>query len=632
MRKSLSLICITLIFSRGYAQHGDTASEFTFFLSDPNIENYFVYYPFYNGVQMIKVDMLAYEGARIRFLDAMQPISSFRYSTVESNDYVLRNEMGIIIRQYCNNLFRYEDSSFIHPSALKSKAVRYHVSDTAFDYYGKGYFWYHDKVPQYDKYSFKVIDPSTGKFGIIDTLGNFQIVALYDEIIYAKSNYYILREGKWGLIDQGFKMIISPKYSRLESLDPANLACYEKCGIVDNNGAVIVGFMYDEIAPVRKHVPGNTRFYRFTVNKRIGLLDADFKVMVPAVFNSFGVYENGRFYASDTNNIYMILNPDCTPLSENEFTAAPELLRSGNYRIYKSDGSGGRHKQGIIDSAGNVLIPARYEYIEDIVVGKAIAYLHSKYGVVKVGGRELTGFKYDKIVLFRDGMGKLYLDGKWAYMDSKGHLLTDLKFDEAEDFHRGYARVQIGQQWGLIDSSGKQPIPCEYVNIQTPRDGFVMAVTGYSYNFRYGFINLKNEIQIPFLYDNIREAGSRRAWVTSGGKHALANLDTKTVGPFLYDEAYEFRNGLALVKANGKYGLVNHIGQVVVPVKYDHVQHNWYALIPVCLDGAWGCVNRLGKIVIPLIYTKAEYTRDGLIKLEMYNKIHYINEKGVKIR
>lgn len=632
MRKAILLYYLLLICCLGSAQQKDTSSELNsfFHFSQPRIQNYFIYYPFYNGVQMIKVDMISYEMARIISLNMMQPISSIRFATVYSNDYVFRNEQGKIIKQYCNNHNIYEDSSFISPKAINGKRLRYHVSDTIRKFYSLMYR--HGTPPQYGQFNFKVQDCSTRKFGIIDTLGNFMIPPQYDKINYTEPLYYILKEGKWGLIDSGFRLIVAPTYDKLESLGPANLACYGKCGIVDNNGAVIIDFLYDEIRPARNYAISDTLFYRYAINKKIGLMGPGFKVITPAHFNDFGVYENGRFYASDTGNRYMILNPDCTPLTEMEFTNVPALLRSGNYRIFKRDEAKWRHKHGIIDSSGRVLIPAKYEHVEDIVLGKAITLLNSKYGVVQVGGREITDFKYDKIVLFRDGNAILMLDNKWAYMDSKGHILTDFKYDEAGDFWRGYARVKIGEKWGLVDSSGKQPIPCEYVNIHFYNKGMIIATTGYSYHFYDGVINLRNEVIIPFKYRSIRLAHEMRAWVQLEGKYALANLETRIVGDHIYDEAYEFRNGLALVKIKDKVGFVNLKGEVVVPVKYDQAQYNSYALILVYLDGYWGCVDRHGKVVIPLIYRRAEYTEDGLIKLETYIKTHYINEKGVKVR
>jgi len=120
-----------------------------------------------------------------------------------------------------------------------------------------------------------------------------------------------------------------------------------------------------------------------------------------------------------------------------------------------------------------------------------------------------------------------------------------------------------------------------------------------------GFIDDKGNTIIPFSYETstISHFSEGLANVIFNGKYGYINLKNEVVIPFQYDDAYSFENGNARVKLNGKYGLIDKLGNVVVPFCYDDIStgfniNSYY----IKKDGKYGIMNKDGTVTVPTIY------------------------------
>ena len=101
------------------------------------------------------------------------------------------------------------------------------------------------------------------------------------------------------------------------------------------------------------------------------------------------------------------------------------------------------------------------------------------------------------------------------------------------------------------------------------RNGFAAVQDGKTR--KWGYMNTKGEIVIPFSFDAARDFSDGLAHVTKDGKTGYINTSGETVIPFEYEGAYGSGNGLASVEKDGKWGLVDYNNQVVVPFAYDDI-------------------------------------------------------------
>lgn len=80
---------------------------------------------------------------------------------------------------------------------------------------------------------------------------------------------------------------------------------------------------------------------------------------------------------------------------------------------------------------------------------------------------------------------------------------------------------------------------------------------------RYGYLDSKGNVVIPFRYksaDNFREGLAK---VGNGKHYGFIDKDGNTVIPLIYDEAYCFHDGYAAVRQNGKWGFIDKSGKLI---------------------------------------------------------------------
>jgi hypothetical protein len=125
------------------------------------------------------------------------------------------------------------------------------------------------------------------------------------------------------------------------------------------------------------------------------------------------------------------------------------------------------------------------------------------YGVLDNSGNTVLNFVFDDIMVceeynlitgIRKGLTGIYtLEGR--------PLVTD-KFD-AVNYPLSYNLIPVmkGFLWGVIDRSGKFVIPDKYIEVGHLHGN--NAISLKNMNHKFGAINLKGEIIIPFIYDSI---------------------------------------------------------------------------------------------------------------------------------
>ena len=149
---------------------------------------------------------------------------------------------------------------------------------------------------------------------------------------------------------------------------------------------------------------------------------------------------------------------------------------------------------------------------------------------------------------------------------------------------------------------------------------------------KWGFINEKNEITIPFEYDFVNPFENGLAYAKNNGKEFfITTRNLKLTGD--YDEAGIFTFGRAPVSKNKKWGFIDEKGNLVVPMLYDSVEYfNHNGLSAVKRNGKAGFIDKYGKEIIPVIYemVKGEQLDDIVIVRKNY-KWAFFNNFGKQL-
>ena len=149
---------------------------------------------------------------------------------------------------------------------------------------------------------------------------------------------------------------------------------------------------------------------------------------------------------------------------------------------------------------------------------------------------------------------------------------------------------------------------------------------------KYGYINMENEIVIPFLYDEAVAFGEQRLGGKGFNNLALVNIGIPEAQHFSYD---------------GKWGLINKKGEEVLPIKYedilgisdgaafifegDIIRHDIGNDFYIEERGKYGLIDINGKMIVPPIYDEVIFL-NGATLVKNDGKVFEINRKGEVIR
>lgn len=180
---------------------------------------------------------------------------------------------------------------------------------------------------------------------------------------------------------------------------------------------------------------------------------------------------DGKFgFADKDNNV--VISPT--------YSYAEEFFE-GRALVSKSSSAAGQF--GFINESGEEVIPCIYYDATSFNEGIAVVSLaeHTeaqKFIYIDSNGDKLFNKEFDAASGFSEGYAVVLKEGrlfpqieesskpKWSYINKNGEFATDMVFEEAGDFFNGYACVKNNGKWGLINSKFEIVVPYQYDEIK----------------------------------------------------------------------------------------------------------------------------------------------------------------------
>ena len=558
------------------------------------------------------------------------------------------------------------------------------------------------------------------KWGLLDSDGKELIPVIYDWIYLEEySKYKIIRfqlDGKWGLFDLDLKTILPAKYEMIQHfrgyyVDDSKGKIYDpykrnnrkilsyfktkkagKWGVIDETGKTILSFKYDDIAYILK----KNFFYNAGKQSMLRLsyppsAMCGTRMPTPVSKKIFVVKKGnkGKIITQDEEVIYTLKN------YHTEWNH-----QQGKVVFYKNKNGKLKHnifvinknnKLGIVSAKGKLLLPFEYdaisyEYGNIFHVKKA-----GKYGIVNSFGDLLQPPVYDEIyghqVILNDKHGILNPDYK--------SLLFPVAFDNIkkyEKYNSGFysphklVHIQKGNQEGLLNEKGEKVLSLdsqkivfnknsvfikkdslwgmmdydlsillkmEYDSIITNESAKHLFLVKKDNKFGLWKINSK-DWKIPLDYDAIEIRSKDEALVQKNQKWGLFNFTSGEVTEIKYDEIkrykgriddqweilalyknqekeieqYEKRRRQGIQERNGKYGVIGKDDQWLIPPKYETIRNHgsFYAIIQ---NDKKGIMASDGRLIIPPEYEEVPYDiGDNFLKVKQQGKWGIINTKN----
>ena len=449
-----------------------------------------------------------------------------------------------------------------------------------------------------------------GEFGYVDMRGEVAISIKYNYAEAFQNGYAIVGigdggndfrsnfKGKYGVIDTSGNVVVPIEYNEIGTniVDGSIIAKSNgKWGVVHVSGEIVVTFEYD-------HINGFSVHYASFVNgiaqvhlgDKRGAINTSGEFIIPLIYN----------------NLHW-------SVSSNTITAATgRLITEGPQRgLFIND------KMGVIDMNGDVIIPVIYDNMHSLDLSDALngngfvrVYRGGTWYLFDVINRVELPFEADNMGWQGDdGFRQVSKDGKTGLVNSKGEVVVPIIYDDIGwEFKDGLLPVGVFKEgadsdsywrtrchWGFVNTDGELVIPVEYDYVENFREGFAAVAKltevieqkeeydGKEYTweeevYKYGFINTKGEVVVPFIYDLVRNFENGFAQVGIGdrrwgddpefnGEWGLVNTKGELVIPvgaygewgFWFDEF-----GLSMYNSKGKQGVINTSNEVLISVDY----------------------------------------------------------------
>lgn len=287
----------------------------------------------------------------------------------------------------------------------------------------------------------------------------------------------------------------------------------------------------------------------------------------------------------------------------------------------------------------STLLPEHY-----VVVQKG-----SKLGVLTINGKWILKPVYDSIDTRNPFQWIVKRGGKRSLFTFEGFQLP-FRFDMAFSMDGNYFSVVNNGRWGIYSKrEDSLVVPCIYQNM----DYCYGCESKGDYCFaekssKWGVINFKNKMVLPFEYDHQHWNMRSDEWVYclyKKGKQLVINLNTKQIDTFRYtkvsdEDTTDLAQGFKRIKKEDKYGLTNSEGKLILDYNYDFIRYDADTLgfylpspyIAINQNNLWGVADTTGKIIIQPQYNSGlNMIADSFFLCEKDGKMSLLNKDGVKV-
>lgn len=388
---------------------------------------------------------------------------------------------------------------------------------------------------------------TSGKYVLTDTLGNI-LSKEYNYIDNNQDGVIIYRSGKkYGLLDSTGTELTRPVYNYMEDDNLKGYAVAYKKGFVEGNC--------------------NNGFASPKELGKAGLIDSRGNVVIPFI------YDDLYYFWDDDEGIFSyVLNGKGGYIDTNGCRLTKPVYDDcwghhlGYARVRKGKG------YGMVDNRGNEVIPCGYDYVDYIGKKRFAVKKDGMYSLAAEGGKLLSDFVCDSIensYRAERAFPVWVMKGDdYAFMNEAGELITGFDFKVTKDTVKNW------------DNSSHILRHVSYVGRYIYQYGVsfneadsVLVVNWYDEDDYYGGgpFFMTHSGPVP---DSLKHYYRERLFpVYDGERYGYINDRGEMAVPFRYDKAEMFREGLAAVQRNGKWGFIDQKGNEVIPPKFDRIDH-----------------------------------------------------------
>jgi hypothetical protein len=409
-----------------------------------------------------------------------------------------------------------------------------------------------------------------GKFGICSPTGKILLEPTYSDM-NCESEFCIVsryieqsEQTKMGLLNHSsLKEIVPTIYEHIESLSYEGdylIKSNNKFGLISKTGQVILPANYnflkatdlydnDEWILANAYGEVTQSYYGSDVTGgNWGVINKKGDTILPFKFKEIS-FENdsivnlldydGKAYLMNMATQRILTNSEANYLSKIQYDYENPIFLMGKdvTRGEYGDATGGTY--GLVTSKGEELVSFNYSEItleSEHFIANSIDF--NGYDLLNKGGKVLIN-RASTIEPLNDSLFLIQANGKASIynVNSSQYSLTNNFTDfVTPEYNYGYGPINIGiknskDQWGILNKQGELLIEPQYCDVMSSSDGYVIVAQCGTVGaaFKYGVIDLMNNIVIPFEYDSIESVYGESYECVKGSTQYTINLSNEVI-------------------------------------------------------------------------------------------------------
>lgn len=461
-----------------------------------------------------------------------------------------------------------------------------------------------------------------GKWGMVNHKGDILLPCRYDGVQFLENTdnkvvRVYIKEPKYGLIDTLGQLTVNAVYDEIGSFSEGRLAVKRNglWGFVDRDGLEVIPCRFREVQNFSEGLAAAKLGAGWGFIDKQGHVDIDFR------FKRAGNFKNGRAWAATDEGVGY-LN------TKGELVIPPRFDKAFDFqwgiaRVAKDN------LLGLIDSSGNFIQRPRYSDIQDFNQhGLAVVRYGNnnvRYGLIGRNGEMASSLNFREILPFSQGLAAVKHKEGYGYIDTTARMVIPDIYSKASIFSEGLAAVQKDGSWGYINRRGEVAIPFEYSKCLDFNGGRAVVYKGIR---KAGLIDTTGRLLIEPSVDRLLNFQEGRGLVRDEKYRFYYITEQAHLYDGYYQEATEFKHGVAVVQVDGKWGIINQKGIEIIPPKYDKIESFQDGYAKVRIQGFNGLASLNGELIVQPDYEYISYAGNGLFRVEQGDMIGYFDMEG----
>jgi hypothetical protein len=286
-------------------------------------------------------------------------------------------------------------------------------------------------------------------------------------------------------------------------------------------------------------------------------------------------------------------------------------------------------KMGYIDTLGNWIIAPKFDEASDFSEGLAsVCNNDTCYFINKQGERMFTSF-FDEAETFKNGITIVKRNNAYCLMNRIGQIISK-SYQEINSQSEKLFVCKDKEKYGAINDKGDVVIPFLYNKLGDFKNGFAYYFTSY-----FGLLN-KNNQQLDAQWDWVSGVDTNHTIIVSKDKKfGLINSNEQMVLVPQFDYVAACKNGIYLIVKDSKYGFFDVFDQCFLTeidftynAMYDVNYYTNGKYFKLLRNNDISLIDANGRSSIPFgMYTNLFFAKCDLIRIQKNSKYGFVDRK-----